>query len=109
MGEQVNLPRGLEERGEVEAGCADGQALVGLCSEAPGAGGRWAGVGSGCCGHRRTDAADQEEENRTDMREEHLQAGDQASSAGTTAANLRERTPWKAASDHCSAAVYETS
>ena len=88
MGEQVNLPRGLEERGEVEAGCADGQALVGLCSEAPGAGGRWAGVGSGCCGHRRTDAADQEEENRTDMREEHLQAGDQASSTGTTAANL---------------------
>lgn len=54
MGEQVNLPRGLEERGEVEAGCADGQALVGLCSEAPGAGGRWAGGGSGCCGHRRT-------------------------------------------------------
>ena len=46
----------------------------------------------------QADAADQEEENRTDMREEHLQAGDQASSAGTTAANLRERTPWKAAS-----------
>lgn len=57
----------------------------------------------------QVDAADQEEENRTDMREEHLQAGAQASSAGTTAANLREWTPWKAASDHRSAAVYQVS
>ena len=54
------------------------------------------------------DAADQEE-NVKGTQEERLQAGDQASSTGTTAANLRERTPWKAARDRRSADFYEAS
>ena len=33
MGEQVHVPRDPEERGEMEAGGAGGQAPVGLCSE----------------------------------------------------------------------------
>lgn len=54
------------------------------------------------------DAADQEE-NVMGTHEEHLQAGDQASSTGTTAANLSERTLWKAARDRHSADFYEAS
>lgn len=33
MGEQVHVPRDTEERGEMEAGCAGGQAPVAICSE----------------------------------------------------------------------------
>ena len=47
--------------------------------------GRWAGGGSGGCGHRPT--LQSRRIGRTRGRE-HLQAGDQASSTGTIAANL---------------------
>lgn len=89
----------------MDAGCAGGQSPGGPL-QAPGSGRKAGRGGSGC---RTARAVADCEENVMGTHEEHLQAGDQASSTGPLRLTWSERTPWKAARDRHSADFYEAS